>query len=56
MVPPYWFGGSWLTAQIMNDVSWQEMRLPYLLTLGAVYISIMIAPASRLIVRVCRKI
>lgn len=55
-VPAFWFGGSWLSALVMNELSWRELRVPYLMTLAVVYTLIIAVPLSRLIARVCREI
>jgi hypothetical protein len=56
MIAPHWFGGFWMTAYVMNGVRWQKLWPPYLATLAAVYVSIIAAPLSHLVIRVCRKI
>lgn len=55
-LPVFWFGGPWLTAIVMSDLSWKELRDPYLVTLAVVYILIIVVPLVRLIARVSRMI
>ena len=48
-LPIFWFGGPWLTTIVMSDLNWKELRGPYLVTLAAVYLSIIIVPLVCLI-------
>jgi hypothetical protein len=51
-----WFGGGWLTTIVMSDLSWAEVRGPYLVALAVTYMTIVVVPLVRLIARVSRKI
>lgn len=51
-IPTFWFGGPWLTSDLLKLVSRSELINPYLVSLVAVFSIISFYPAARWIIQV----
>lgn len=53
-LPIFWFGGPWVTTQLLKDVKWEVSIHPYMTCLGITFVIIVGYPLARLIIRVGR--
>ena len=50
-IPTFWFGGPWLTTNLLNLVDKSQFINPYLISLVAVFSLICLYPAARWIIQ-----
>ena len=50
-IPTFWFGGSWVTASLLQGLNVAEILPTYMVALAVVFSAIAIYPLSRLVIR-----
>ena len=51
-LPTFWFGGAWVQTELLKDVKWQDVLVPYAPSLAFAFVITAIYPWVRIIIRI----
>ena len=55
-IPTFWFGGPWITAEIVRLVSLDQIKEPYIVSLTVTFVAFVLFPIIRWTIQVGREL